>query len=34
MNRIYKHKWSQLGGVSNPKLWRKQVRGSWRYYRG
>jgi len=33
MKQIGKHQFYKLGGLSNPKLWRKQLKnGQWAYY--
>ena len=31
--RITKREWYALGGFANSKLFRKQVRGAWHYYK-
>lgn len=31
--RITKAEWQRLGGLSNPKLYRRMVGGKWQYYK-
>lgn len=31
--RLDKRSWYDQGGFRNPRLWRRQVRGAWHYYK-